>query len=63
MKKIIAGIILIGAVALAGEKVYVVMNGKSYHKTDKCRTLSRSRNIIEMNRSEVRNLDPCKVCY
>lgn len=45
--------------------VYYVQNGKSYHKTNKCSTLSRSKNIKSGKLKDVKKLkktDPCNVC-
>ena len=63
VKKLIAGIILISIVALASGKVYIVSNGKKYHRTDRCRTLSRSKNIRAVEISNVGGRTPCKVCH
>ena len=38
-------------------------SGKSYHASSKCRTLSRSKIIIEGTLSECPKNDPCNICY
>ncbi len=46
--------------------VYWVPKGKSYHSRINCRSLSRSKNIIEGTLEEARRngyLDPCNNCY
>lgn len=64
MKKIIIFLFLIiTTICIAGQVVYITPKGKKYHSTRSCKTLSRSRNIIEIDISEVGNRQPCKVCY
>lgn len=46
-----------------GEIVYWTPNGKSYHKTDECSTLSRSKTILSGTISESGKIDPCDQCY
>lgn len=46
-----------------GEIVYWTPNGKSYHKTDECSTLSRSKTILSGTLSESGKDDPCDQCY
>lgn len=43
--------------------VYWTPNGKSYHKTDECSTLSRSKTILSGTISESGKTDPCDKCY
>lgn len=63
MKKIIVIGLLFGSISLySEEKVYIVPNGKVYHSTEKCRTLSRSKNIKAIDIKDVGNRKPCKVC-
>jgi len=46
-----------------GDKiVYWTSGGKSYHYSKNCRTLSRSKNILEGPASECPKTDPCDVC-
>lgn len=46
-----------------GDKiVYWTSGGKSYHYNKNCRTLSRSKNILEGSVSECPKTDPCDVC-
>jgi len=42
--------------------VYWTPSGKSYHYSKSCRTLSRSKNILEGPASECPKTDPCDVC-
>lgn len=63
MKNIITIGMLLGSIPLtAADKVYVVPNGKVYHSTEKCKTLSRSKNIKAVDIKDVGNRKPCKVC-
>lgn len=48
---------------LKEEKVYWTPNGKSYHTTNKCKTLSRSKNILSGTIKESGKLDPCDSCH
>ncbi|CAI3549181.1 DNA/RNA non-specific endonuclease [Clostridium neonatale] len=49
--------------AAQGDKiVYWTSGGKSYHYSKSCRTLSRSKNILEGPGSECPKTDPCDVC-
>lgn len=43
--------------------VYWVANGKVYHSTKKCPTLSRSRKIYSGSKSKCPKKRACKVCY
>lgn len=64
MKKIIIFLFLIiTTICIAGQVVYITPKGKKYHSTKNCRTLSRSKNIMEVDISEVGSRTPCKVCY
>ncbi|WP_288221237.1 MBL fold metallo-hydrolase [uncultured Clostridium sp.] len=48
--------------AASERTVYWVPNGKSYHYDRNCRTLSRSKTILEGYASECPKTDPCNVC-
>ena len=43
--------------------VYWTPNGKSYHTTKNCSTLSRSKTILEGSISESGKHDPCDKCH
>ena len=43
--------------------VYWTPKGKSYHTTKSCRTLSRSKTILEGTLQESGKSDPCDVCH
>lgn len=43
--------------------VYWTPNGKSYHTTKSCSTLSRSKTILEGTLQESGKSDPCDVCH
>ena len=43
--------------------VYWTQNGKSYHSTSKCSTLSRSKNIFSGPLSQCPKKDPCDRCH
>ncbi len=43
--------------------VYWTPNGKSYHTTKECSTLSRSKTIIEGELSSTPKTDPCDRCH
>lgn len=43
--------------------LYWTPNGKSYHTTKSCRTLSRSKTILEGTLQESGKSDPCDVCH
>lgn len=45
------------------EKVYWTPNGKSYHTSKNCPTLSRSKTILEGSRNESGKSDPCDRCH
>ena len=45
------------------EMVYWTPNGKSYHTTDNCPTLSRSKTILSGTISESGKYDPCDRCH
>lgn len=49
--------------AQIGSTVYITPHGECYHRTSKCRTLSRSRNIQAVDKSSVGNRRACRVCY
>ena len=64
MKKLIIFLLLsFTVVCLAGQIVYITPKGKKYHSTKSCRTLARSKRIIEIDISEVFSRQPCKVCF
>jgi competence protein ComEC len=46
-----------------GETVYWTLNGKSYHTTSSCPTLSRSKTILSGTQSESGKIDPCDKCH
>lgn len=63
MKKyLILLIITFSTVIFAAQKVYVTPKGKKYHSIKSCKTLSRSKRIIEIDISKVGSRKPCKVC-
>nr|WP_303244355.1 ComEC/Rec2 family competence protein [uncultured Cellulosilyticum sp.] len=45
------------------EIVYWTPKGKSYHKTDKCSALVKSKTILSGTISESGKIDPCDRCY
>ena len=47
----------------SSETVYWTPNGKSYHTTKNCPTLSRSKTILEGTISESGKYDPCDRCH
>ena len=51
--------------AVDNTTVYYVPNGDKYHKTSRCTTLKRSKNIYSTTRDKARaaGRQPCKVCY
>lgn len=50
-------------VAPSSEVVYWTPNGKSYHTTKSCSTLSRSKTILSGTQSESGKSDPCDKCH
>jgi len=46
-----------------GEVVYWTPNGKSYHTTSSCSTLSRSKTILQGTIAESGKSDPCDRCH
>lgn len=62
-KIIILLLVTISVMCIAGEMVYITPKGKKYHSTRNCRTLTRSKKIIEIDISQVSGRQPCKVCY
>ncbi|GAA0100831.1 hypothetical protein UT300012_15460 [Paraclostridium bifermentans] len=50
-------------VAPSSEVVYWTPNGKSYHTTKSCPTLSRSKTILSGTQSESGKSDPCDRCH
>lgn len=49
----------------ANEVVYFTQSGKKYHSETSCRSLARSKNILNCSLEEAkkRGLEPCKFCY
>ena len=47
----------------SSKTVYWTPNGKSYHTTKSCSTLSRSKNILEGTITESGKSDPCDRCH
>lgn len=47
----------------SSEKVYWTPNGKSYHTTSNCSTLSRSKTILDGTIQESGKYDPCDRCH
>nr|WP_250675326.1 ComEC/Rec2 family competence protein [Paeniclostridium ghonii]MCM0167455.1 MBL fold metallo-hydrolase [Paeniclostridium ghonii] len=45
------------------EIVYWTPNGKSYHTTSKCPTLSKSKKILSGTKEESGKFDPCDACH
>lgn len=48
-----------------GEAVYFTQSGKKYHSSTSCRSLARSKNILNCSLDEAKKkgLEPCKFCY
>lgn len=64
MKKIVILLLIsFSIVCLAGQMVYITPKGKKYHSTRSCKTLARSKKVIEIDINQVFNRQPCKVCY
>ena len=64
MKKIVILLLIsFSIVCLAGQIVYITPKGKKYHSTRSCKTLARSKKVIEIDIKSVGNRQPCKVCY
>lgn len=64
MKKIIILFFIIFSYSITARQiVYVTSNGKKYHSSEECRTLKKSKNIIEIDISKVGNSQPCKICF
>ena len=64
MKKLAFLFFIIFTVSIiAGQIVYVTPKGKKYHSNINCRTLKKSKNIIEIDISKVGNRQPCKICF
>ena len=64
MKKIVILLLIsFSIVCLAGQMVYITPKGKKYHSTRSCKTLARSKKVIEIDIKSVGNRQPCKVCY
>ncbi len=47
----------------SSDNVYWTPNGKSYHSTKGCPTLSRSKTILSGTQAESGKLDPCDKCH
>lgn len=63
MKKLIVLFFMIfSIICIAGQIVYITPKGKKYHSTKSCKTLVRSKRIIEIDISKVGGRQPCKVC-
>jgi hypothetical protein len=62
-KIIILLLVTISVMCIAGQLVYITPKGKKYHSTRDCRTLARSKKVIEIDISQVFGRQPCKVCY
>lgn len=64
MKKIIIFLFIIfTTICIAGQIVYIAPKGKKYHSTKSCRTLSKSKQVLEIDISKVGGRQPCKICY
>lgn len=54
MKKIVILLLVaISVMCIAGEMVYITPKGKKYHSTRNCRTLARSKKVIEIDINQV----------
>lgn len=54
MKKIIVLLLVtISVMCIAGEIIYITPKGKKYHSTRDCKTLARSKKIIEIDISQM----------
>lgn len=62
-KIIILLLVTISVMCIVGQLVYITPKGKKYHSTRDCRTLARSKKVIEIDISQVFGRQPCKVCY
>lgn len=64
MKKIVILLLIsFSIVCLAGQMVYITPKGKKYHSTRSCKTLARSKKVIEIDINQVFNRQSCKVCF
>lgn len=63
MKKIFLLFIFLTTICMASRIVYITPNGKKYHSTKSCRSLARSKKIIEINIDQVGSRQPCKICF
>jgi len=54
-------IILIAAVNLSAQTVYITKSGTKYHKSD-CRYLSQSKIAVDLKEAVDRGYTPCSVC-
>ena len=55
MKKLIVlFFIIFTTICIAGQVVYITPKGKKYHSTKSCRTLSKSKQILEIDISKIR---------
>ena len=63
MKRIIVlGMLTLTLISSAKEVFYITPKGKKYHSTKSCRTLSRSKKILEISAGSVGERKACKVC-
>lgn len=63
MKKVFFLFMLFTTVCIASRIVYITPSGKKYHSTRGCRSLSRSKKIIEVSIEQVGSRQPCKICF
>lgn len=64
MKKIIfIFLVSFSLSSLANKVVYITPKGKKYHSTKSCKTLSKSKKIIEISINDVGTRTACKICY
>ena len=54
-------IVLIAAVNLSAQTVYITKPGTKYHKSD-CRYLSQSKIAVDLKEAVDRGYTPCSVC-
>ncbi len=62
-KMVLIFFIIFTSLCIAGQIVYITPKGKKYHSNINCRTLAKSKNIIEIDISKVGNRQPCKICF
>ena len=61
MKQLAVIIILLAAINLSAQTVYITKSGTKYHKSD-CRYLSQSKIAIDLKEALDRGYLPCSVC-